>query len=711
MAVARVHQRIIICGSILVALVIALHLLRIAGGNDSSLLWSRVLGLAVAEWWSVGILLAALLIVIHLCLVASRLRRDAEHLRDQIQDLRRFDPDIGSRKDGFRFTYHELDECASELTRVAGWLQTEQSRLADRASRDVLTGLPNRRFLIDILEREVAAARRAGWPLSFVMADLDHFKELNDTFGHQAGDLVLKRAAQRLASLVRRSDVVARWGGEEFAIVLPRARMAEAVQLTQQLRDALRCSSVEFEDWNLRVTASFGVAEMQVCGLSGTEELVKAADAALYEAKKGGRDRVVSADTVVQSDSAPNGTGNGGDRRAGDASRQVPEHLTADSNVIDGDTMALMGSTFSLLNATPDMHRVAYDTIQQLATVLQCHHIVLYLDRGKRDGFVAIAALGDKPHRGPDERRLAELTKWYDGLSDCQMRSFDQLVQLTAGPRRAKDSGSKGIARLPLWTEEGLLGAVEADDVPNVRSLTKRQRGLMAAVCLMGARALRICQVFRAAEADWASVVETICKVQHREDTFKSDHAARVSALACNLAMQLGLHDPESLRMLRLAGLLGDVGAACVPHGVWSKRRRLSSREWRLIQSHPRVSAELVQESTNLARLAEIVLHHHEHYDGSGYPESLVGEQIPFESRVLAVADAYVAMTSPRPYRQPLTHQDAIAELAAGIGTQFDPAVVEAFLSAHDAAAPASPFEESLETDDVPAWAGAAPAV
>lgn len=169
----------------------------------------------------------------------------------------------------------------------------------EQAIRDGLTGAFNRRFLDEILFKEVDQARRHKAPLSALMLDIDHFKAFNDTFGHEAGDEVLRAFARSLREQVRTGDVVARYGGEEFSVILPRTTHEEALALAERLRgkvEALHLPEPEFPK-GCRVTVSIGAATLPEHASDG-EGLLAAADRALYGAKGGGRNRVVGAGDI-----------------------------------------------------------------------------------------------------------------------------------------------------------------------------------------------------------------------------------------------------------------------------------------------------------------------------------------------------------------------------------------------------------------------------
>lgn len=177
-------------------------------------------------------------------------------------------------------------------------LQDELKKSNDLLKRlsntDHLTQLYNRRYMMEVLEREFQRSQRKASPISMVIMDIDHFKRVNDQYGHQNGDLVLSTIA-RLAREDRRSyDVAVRYGGEEFVLVLPETSHDEATMVAERLREKVLQISFSGELRELRVTISMGVATYPASNLATIEDLIREADAALYRAKQGGRNRVVS---------------------------------------------------------------------------------------------------------------------------------------------------------------------------------------------------------------------------------------------------------------------------------------------------------------------------------------------------------------------------------------------------------------------------------
>lgn len=161
------------------------------------------------------------------------------------------------------------------------------------AMQDELTGLTNRRSILGTLDQQLAMARRNGQPLSLLMLDLDHFKRVNDSFGHLAGDAVLRQVAAGIASRLRAQDVAGRYGGEEFLVILPGTTIDGAVQLAEELRTSIAAGRIEIGDGHaITITISIGVSGGVPAAGQRVEDLIDGADRALYSAKENGRDRV-----------------------------------------------------------------------------------------------------------------------------------------------------------------------------------------------------------------------------------------------------------------------------------------------------------------------------------------------------------------------------------------------------------------------------------
>ncbi len=176
----------------------------------------------------------------------------------------------------------------SDITETAGLLK----QLSYQANMDELTGILNRRQLMKLGESEVKVSQRTGQPLGVILIDLDHFKQLNDTYGHAVGDEVLRSAAQCFRKVLRNVDILGRYGGEEFVVILPGANLSVSIRVAERLRNSLKDLSILHQGERIAITASFGAYAALAKEGTMIDDLLKAADLALYQAKSGGRDQV-----------------------------------------------------------------------------------------------------------------------------------------------------------------------------------------------------------------------------------------------------------------------------------------------------------------------------------------------------------------------------------------------------------------------------------
>jgi len=195
--------------------------------------------------------------------------------------------DVTDRKEVEKDLRHAMDRLQTQLIEI-GLLQ---SQLREQAIRDALTNLFNRRYLEETLERELARAVREVYPLCIVMMDIDHFKDVNDTYGHEAGDLVLKTLAETVTKQSRQGDFVCRFGGEEFVLVMPNINIDVAKERVNSLHKSISSLYIPFGRFNLNITMSMGISWYPKHGET-KEDLLRTADRALYTAKNTGRNRV-----------------------------------------------------------------------------------------------------------------------------------------------------------------------------------------------------------------------------------------------------------------------------------------------------------------------------------------------------------------------------------------------------------------------------------
>ena len=211
------------------------------------------------------------------------------HLRHQAEE----EPDASTAEVWYTEARKQLAHTVADSLALAISNLKLRDSLRQQSIRDPLTGMFNRRYLEESLDREVARATRAGSPLGVMMIDIDHFKHFNDMFGHEAGDVVLRELGAFFRSQIREADIACRYGGEEFALILPDASLEITRQRAEKIREEVKQLHVKHHGRLLgAVTLSLGVAELPSHGSNG-DVLIRIADAALYRAKKAGRDRVM----------------------------------------------------------------------------------------------------------------------------------------------------------------------------------------------------------------------------------------------------------------------------------------------------------------------------------------------------------------------------------------------------------------------------------
>jgi diguanylate cyclase (GGDEF)-like protein/putative nucleotidyltransferase with HDIG domain len=395
---------------------------------------------------------------------------------------------------------------------------------------------------MEALSAEWKRSTRAGRAFALVLMDLDRFKFVNDFYGHLEGDLVLQRVGHILETNCRRSDVVARYGGDEFVILMPETNMEHARQLASKLRGWVSADPLLREK---NISASFGIACYPLHG-SSPQELIQVADASMYLSKHQGGNAVSTADHFD-----PN--------EAKKWKRDVLE--------------AYLGVTLKRLFATgPEAFEEIYSRLKQFTESLAA-------------------------------------TEGTNGV--------------TAGT--PSPTGPQALPQAVLDTVTSLAFAIDA------------------------------------------------------KDHYTQGHSQKVSAYASLIADALGLNDLE-IEEIRLGGVLHDIGKVAIPENILNKNGPLNPDEWDTMKSHVTFGAKILEPLTPLARIREMVLHHHEFFDGSGYPHGMSGEAIPLGARIIAVADAYDTITSDRTYKKARPAAEALMELERCANAQFDAKVVNAFV-------------------------------
>lgn len=435
--------------------------------------------------------------------------KDLEENREQLQ----------SQQVEMQQQQQEILQANTRLIEYSHELETQKSELAQAnallhalALTDGLTGLYNHRAFQERVQEEFARANRSHLPLSLILVDVDRFKNYNDSFGHPAGDDILKQVAKILQETARTNDIVARYGGEEFVLILPETDADDSMTVAERLREAIQAAA-----WsNSAITISLGVATLKPEMTAAA--MISAADQSLYLSKQHGRNRSTHADEPR-------------------------------------DTAELITSQDSPYHAI----------FQELLVV----------------------------HSGM-------LTEASQQVKETMLAAYDTTI------------------------------------------------------------------------TSWANLLDM-------KEGKPEGHSYEIGQMMECLALNVGMNEEEAL-FARWGALLHDIGNVNLPNSVLHKTEPLIEDDWAVIRSHPQAAVDMLSPIIFLRPALDIPAHHHEKWDGSGYPNGLKGDEIPVSARLFAVIDVYTALRSQRPYRAAWSETKTIQYLREQSGSHFDPRAIKAFL-------------------------------
>ncbi|MEJ2720647.1 MAG: HD domain-containing protein [bacterium] len=241
------------------------------------------------------------------------------------------------------------------------------------------------------------------------------------------------------------------------------------------------------------------------------------------------------------------------------------------------------------------------------------------------------------------------------------------------------DAGVRSAMCAPLVARGKVLGVIYIDSRDQSHLYSKSDLALLSAIALKAGVSLDNARLYDDLRNLFYNTVETLVRALQARDKYTSGHSNRVTRYALMIAEKLGLGTREK-HHLYLAAMLHDIGKIGIPDKVLNRTGDLTDEEMQMVRNHVTVGASMLKSLGEMHPIVPLILHHHEAFDGSGYPDGLKGDQIPLLSRILAVADSYDAMTSDRPYRRALSKQEATDELTRCAGTAYDPKIVDVFL-------------------------------
>ncbi|UTI64022.1 GAF domain-containing protein [Paraconexibacter antarcticus] len=604
-----------------------------------------------------------------------------------------------------------LLEAFGELAAAACRNASTAAGLARAARTDGLTGCLNQSALRELLRDEVARSERTGVPVSIILLDLDEFKEVNERAGHLTGDEVLRRVGDALRASVRPYDAVARYGGDEFVIICPGADEPAALEVAHRALDRVE-AGVRSLTGTRGTAATAGVAQLRpgqpVLGLLddadrallyGKQELdrgvaVRASDLpASWSGAVDDRHASRLGDTPIrdvigaaeepraQPGAAGHGTGAGdaqpwpSNDSGSDAERSRLEKRTRQLSIARALGTRLAG--ISDPDAIPD---AVVDELHRAFGYFLCAAVRL-----REDDYVeAVAVRGDNFVRLLVDQWTQPRDAGLIGRSLRARRAIvvdDVLLDSTYATTIAThEVRSEMVA--PVWVGDKLWGVLNVEEL-RPRAFDENDVQLLEMLADQLGAALRSATLYAQLERAYLGTAEALAAALEAKDAYTASHAHSIVDWADRVGERLGMSADER-RDLRYGAIFHDIGKIAVPEAILNKRGPLDVTEATLVRRHTIVGEQILAPVEFLSGVLPIVRHEHERWDGGGYPDGLAGREIPLSARVVFVCDAYHAMTSDRPYRQAMAPDAARAELAAGAGTQFDPAVVAAFLAVLD---------------------------
>jgi hypothetical protein len=332
------------------------------------------------------------------------------------------------------------------------------------------------------------------------------------------------------------------------------------------------------------------------------------------------------------------------------------------------------------LGTHPSPGPVYHNVIDQIRRVISCDHIaILLLD--EKGGLSAAYATDRSGHPlppfrlAPGEGISGEVVKTGTAMIVC---STDQHPGFVSPPYPVTAQMS-----VPLITSGKVLGVINLSDKEGGAEFSTNELKLLETIARQAAIALENSRLFADVRSLFLSAVKSLASAIDAKDPYTHGHSLRVAYYSAIIAEALAL-PPDLREEVYLAAVLHDVGKIAIPESILLKPGSLTEHEWIEMRRHPLHSAQILGEIKQFETLSHIVRHEHERYDGTGYPDGLKAEAIPLASRIIAIADAYDAMTTNRSYRQGMAAEQAIHLLIKAVGTQFDPKIFSHFKTAFE---------------------------
>ena len=520
------------------------------------------------------------------------------------------------------------------------------------AYQDPLTGLLNRRGFDAELRRLWSLGPDQAFPMGLLIVDVDHFKAINDSFGHFVGDQVLKECARLMQASVREADVVCRYyGGDEMVVILPKSDKADTRLIAERMVEKFRAEPVCKGSYDLRMSISVGVCHI-VSGAEPTaDRFLIQADRALYRAKQTGRNRICFADDLPD----PIGETHGAPLEMAPAgmadSRRTVLVADDDQDICRFFERVLARDQYSVLVAHSGTEAV--ERMEKASGMVDVALVDLRL--GGEDGLDVLKTL-----RTMDESVV--------GVVITGAATLDNAVE-------AIRLGAFDFVQKPVSASQ--LSAVLGRAIKYRRVLLENKRYQMHLEDMVREKSAALSRALDNISDTYQFTLEAITDILDVRERKTGEHSRRVARMAIVLAREMGAM-PEEIQTIETGALLHDIGKIGVPDSILLKPGPLTPEERAVMDRHPHIGYNIIKAGPGLEEVSEIVLAHQERYDGSGYPRGLKGDEICLGARIFAVIDTYDAIRTDRPYSKGRGSREALEEILRHKGTLFDPVVVEA---------------------------------
>lgn len=534
----------------------------------------------------------------------------------------------------------------------------ETSRSA--AIHDPMTGLYNRSYLEKQYLSMARACRRYHHYMAVIVVDIDYFKSVNDTYGHADGDRVLVEFAEILRETTRESDVLGRYGGDEFVILLPKGNEEDALSYAERLRDIVRETVFCQGDHDLQLTLSMGIA----CGNPLADEeadeefpLLVKADTAIYNAKKSGRNRmhIWNADQLPKTMKKP---------PTGSTFKTIIRHQKDARILLVDDEPAVLSVLAKGLRMEGYGCEALESSQKALATIAATP-------------YVYDLVITDIQMPGMDGTTLIREIKNINDSILCLAISGKATVQTAVSSLR---QGAYDFIEKPVRMQQ-LFSTVERA-LAYRSAVMENQRYQNHLSEMVQKKSAKLDETLEEVKHSYAFTLESLISLLDAREKDFGQHSKRVRDLSVLLARKMGLNGPL-IETIGQGALLHDIGKIAVPDHILLKKTTLTDDEWEIMRKHAEIGYSILSSSEYLKDVADIVYSHHEYFNGEGYPQGLKKENICLGARIFAVIDAYDAIRSTRTYKAARSAESALAEIEKGSGSQFDPRVVEVFKANH----------------------------